>query len=67
MEIFMEYIVFFVPIIVLSLGLTIAAVVHAVRHPHYKFGNMFIWLAIILLFQTIGPILYFIIGRGERE
>ena len=62
-----EYLPLLIPIAAIQLGLTIAALVHAIRHPKYKAGNMIIWVLVIILINTIGPILYFIIGRGDSE
>jgi len=53
------------PILLLQWGLALFAVVHVWRHPHYKAGSRAMWLCIVLFVQTIGPILYFVIGRGE--
>ena len=52
---------------IVQLGLMIFAIVHAVTHPQFRFGNLTIWIIIIVLLNTIGPILYFVIGRGEAS
>lgn len=66
-EIFMEYLPFLIPLMILELGLAVTACVHVVRHPHYRFGNMALWVIVVLAFQIIGPVVYFVFGRGERE
>ena len=61
----LNYLPVLIPLAVIQIGLMIAALIHAVMHPRYKIGNMVIWIIIILFVNIIGPVLYFIIGRGE--
>ncbi|PID16108.1 hypothetical protein CSV63_05575 [Sporosarcina sp. P34] len=61
----MEYLPFLLPLIILQLGLAIFSAIHVVRHPHYRFGNQIMWLLIVLLIQFIGPLIYFVFGRGD--
>lgn len=62
----MEFLPFLIPIIIAELALAITALIHVLRHPHYRFGNKVIWAVVVLIVQFIGPILYFTIGRGEE-
>ena len=66
MNMITEYLPFLIPIIIAEFTLAITALVHVLRHPHYRFGNKAIWIVVVLLFQIIGPIIYFLIGRGEE-
>ncbi len=66
MEELKEYLPVLIPVIILQLALMIIAVVHVLKHRKYKFGNMAIWLVLVILIQYIGPILYFTVGRGEE-
>lgn len=53
-----------IPLIILEFALAAATIIHVLRHPHYRFGNKWLWL--LLSFVTIiGPVLYFFIGRGD--
>jgi heme/copper-type cytochrome/quinol oxidase subunit 4 len=61
-----EYLPFIIPLAIVQLALGITALVHVLRHPNYRFGNKVMWALIVILVQTIGPILYFTIGRGEE-
>ena len=61
----MEYLPVLIPLAIIQFGLMITALVHAVKHPKYKVGNLTVWVLVILLVNIIGPVLYFIIGRGE--
>lgn len=56
-----------IPIIILEWILAIVALVHVLKHPHYRFGNKPIWVIIVLFIQIIGPIVYFLFGRGRDE
>jgi hypothetical protein len=56
---------FLIPIVIIELVLLIAAWVHIFTHKTYRCGNRVLWL-IVSLIQIIGPILYFVIGRGDE-
>ncbi len=56
-----------IPLIVVELGLAITALIHVLKHPHYRFGNKIMWVFIVLLVQIIGPIVYFVFGRGDEQ
>lgn len=66
MQQIIEYLPFIIPILIIELVLAITALVHVLKHPNYRFGNKIIWIFIVLLIQIIGPIVYFIFGRGEE-
>jgi len=65
-----EDLVPFLPLIitlaVLQLGLMIAAIVHILRHDSFRFVSKAVWLVIVILVSTIGPVCYFVFGRGEQ-
>ncbi|ARF18876.1 hypothetical protein SporoP17a_08880 [Sporosarcina ureae] len=65
MALFIEYLPFLIPLIILQLGLAIFSAIHVIRHPRYRFGNQVMWLLIVLLIQFIGPLIYFVFGRGD--
>lgn len=67
MEILREYLPFLIPLIIAELGLGITALVHVLRHPNYRFGNKIMWILIVLFVSIIGPLVYFIAGRGEEH
>ena len=54
------------PVIILEFILAITALIHVIKHPNYRFGNKSIWIIVVLFIQIIGPIFYFIFGRGEE-
>lgn len=67
MEEFMKNIAVFLPLLIIELTLGITACIHVLRHRNYKFGNRIMWVLIVLFIQIIGPIVYFVFGRGEDE
>ena len=65
MEKIIQMLPFLIPIIIIELVLMIAALVHIFTHKTYRYGNRALWV-ILSFVQIIGPILYFIIGRGDE-
>lgn len=61
-----EYLPFLIPLVIAQLALGLTALVHVLRHPHYRFGNQVMWAFIVMLVQIIGPVVYFAFGRGEE-
>lgn len=55
------------PVIILEFILAITALIHVIKHPNYRFGNKAIWIIVVLFIQIIGPIFYFIFGRGGNS
>jgi len=60
-----QYLPVIIPLAVIQVGLMVAALIHIFTHKHYRFGNRVLWVVISVVINTIGPILYFVIGRGE--
>ena len=65
MDTIIKYLPVLLPVTVIELTLAIFSFIHVLRHPHYKFGNKIIWSLVVLFIQFIGPVIYFIFGRGE--
>ena len=53
-----------VPVLIIQLGLVIAALIDLARRPATR-GPKWLWVAIILFINFIGPIVYFLVGREE--
>lgn len=66
-DIFIQYLPFLIPLMIFNVTLAVVAIIHILKHPHYRFGNKVIWILIVLFVQLFGPILYFTIGRGDQE
>lgn len=54
-----------IPLIVLEVGLTGAALYHIFTHRTYKMGTRMLWV-IISFISIIGPVAYFIVGKGDE-
>jgi glucose uptake protein GlcU len=62
-----QYLPLIIPFAIIQLGLMIAALIHILTHKNYKTGNRTFWVIICIVVNTIGPILYFVIGRSDKE
>ena len=60
-----EYLPVLIPLIVVQFALTAASLWHVLTHRNYKFGNRPLWV-VLSFAQFIGPVVYFIFGRGEE-
>lgn len=58
-----ELLPFLIPLAALQLILMITALVMAIRQQTFKYLNKPVWVLIIILFNLIGPILYFVLER----
>lgn len=67
MEKAIPYLPIIIPYLLVTYGLAIFALVHVLKHRNYRFGNTLVWGLVVMLVQIIGPVLYFVIGRGEEE
>lgn len=66
MENMQEYLPILLPLIAIQFILTLLSVVPIVKHPTYRFGNRVIWIIIVCVIQFIGPMMYFVLGKGEE-
>lgn len=62
-----NYLLIFIPLAIAQFTLTIVALIHVLRHPYYRMGNKTMWVIIVIFVSTIGPIAYFVFGRGEKQ
>ena len=61
-----QVIALLIPIIVIQLGLMIAALVDLERDERrVRGGSKLVWAVVIVFVNILGPILYFIAGREE--
>jgi hypothetical protein len=63
---FTQYLPVLLPLIILQLILMVTALVHIVRHNTVRRGSKPIWIIIVVCINIIGPILYFLFGKGEE-
>ena len=60
-----QYIPLLIPVILIQLGLMIAALVDLIRREQTR-GPKWVWALVIVLVNYIGPIIYFVAGRKEE-
>jgi hypothetical protein len=65
MENIRPYLPFLVPVLIIQLGLIIAALIDLLRRERTR-GPKWLWVLIILFINFIGPIVYFVFGRAEE-
>lgn len=66
LEALQEYLPVLLPLIIVELVLMVTALVHVLKHNKYRFGNKVTWAIIVVVFQIIGPVVYFVLGRGDE-
>ena len=64
MEAIRPYIPMLVPLVILDLGLRLFAFLDLLKRERVK-GTKWVWALIVLLVGSIGPILYFVLGRED--
>ena len=57
------FIPFLIPLLLLQAVLAITALVMLIQQDQGRYMNKLIWAIIILVFNLIGPILYFVLER----
>ena len=65
MHLLQQYWPFLLPLAIIQIGLMVAALIHIFRHDTYKMGNRVIWIVVSVCLNTVGPILYFVLGRSD--
>jgi hypothetical protein len=65
MDKLIQYLPLIIPLLVIELILVVAALFDLVRRPKTR-GPKWVWVIIIVLVSTIGPIIYFVVGREEE-
>lgn len=64
LETLREWLPLLAPLILIQLALMIAALVDLVRRGQTR-GPKWVWALVIVLVNTIGPIIYFLLGRED--
>ena len=61
-----QVIALLIPIVLIQLGLMVAALIDLERDERrVRGGSKFVWAIVIVFVNVIGPILYFVAGREE--
>ncbi|MBR2024167.1 MAG: PLDc N-terminal domain-containing protein [Clostridia bacterium] len=62
-----EYLPFLIPLVIVQFALFGYALYHILTHTTYKRGNRTLWLVLTIVFMNfVGPILYFVLGKGDE-
>ena len=54
-----------IPIILIQLGLMIAALVDLIKRSETQ-GPKWLWVVVIVFFNLVGPIVYVVVGRKDE-
>ncbi len=60
-----EMLPFLLPLALAQYALMGVALYHILTHRHYKRGSRALWVIVSVLFNFIGPILYFLLGKED--
>ncbi len=66
MDKLVEMLPYIIPILVIHWTLAIIALVDLVKRKKVRFNNKFLWGAIIIIIEIIGPVIYFL-ARGDED
>lgn len=58
-----ELLPFLIPLIIFQLLLMISALAMIVRQRRFKYLNRAAWIIIVVVFNIVGPVLYFVLER----
>ncbi len=64
LQLIKQWIPLLAPVLILELALMAAALVDVIRREKTK-GPKWVWIVVIIVFNLIGPLVYFIAGREE--
>jgi len=67
MEQIIKMLPFLIPLVILELVLLVVALIDIIKRQSVTGNNKVVWVLIIVLFQIIGPIVYFVFGRKETN
>lgn len=62
-----QYLPLLIPLVIIQFTLMLTALIHVLRHPHYRFGSKLFWILMVALLNIIGPVVYFAAGKGENR
>lgn len=65
MENVQELLLVLSPVIMIEIVLAIAALISIFKSDGYKRGSRMMWILIVVFIQIVGPISYFVLGKGD--
>jgi len=65
MQIIAKYWKYLLPLIIIQVVFQIIAILDLVKHPKEEIrgGSKALWILIIVIFEILGPVIYFIFGK----
>lgn len=66
MEMLREYFLLLLPLFLINLALVAVALVDLVKRKQVPGGSKWLWGAVIVFIQYLGPLLYLVFGRKEE-
>jgi hypothetical protein len=64
MEKILQFLPYIIPVVVIELILLVAALLDWLKRPNLS--NRWVWLAVILVLNLFGPIIYFLFARKDE-
>jgi hypothetical protein len=64
MEKILQFLPYIIPVVVIELILLVAALLDWLKRPNLS--NRWVWLAVILILNLFGPIIYFLFARKDE-
>ena len=58
-----ELVPFLIPLMILQLLLMISALTMIIQQRRFKYLNRTVWIIIVIVFNIVGPVLYFVMER----
>ncbi len=65
MQFITKYWAYLLPVIIIQVVFQIIAIVDLSRRPHEEIrgGSKALWVIIIIIFEILGPVIYFVFGK----
>ena len=60
-----QYLPLLIPVLILELGLMVAALLDLAKRTATR-GPKWVWVVVIVFVNFIGPVVYFVAGRGDE-
>lgn len=66
-QFFLDNLPLLIPLILLEVTLMVTALISVLKSKKFRFGTKALWVIVVVIFQIIGPVIYFVFGRSETE
>lgn len=69
MQFIVKYWAYLLPILIIQITFQIIAIFDLLKRPNEEIrgGSKVIWIIIIVLFEILGPVIYFLFGRKYND